>query len=323
MKSQLNFWNGNHPQFGVWHHPHATLRHSSDCFTADYGTNSIGARDVERTRESTRPRVIVLGDSIVEGWGLAADERFSNLLEKATGLEHLNFGMSHFSPYQSYIAYRELAKQYSHDAVFVTIVSLNDFDDLDFSRARGAYHYSYRPYLVPDKGTYRHLDHREAPIQRVLRRNSRAYGAAVRLVTPWLSGSGPARKRGYSGFYDFTEGEFALLEHSLELLAEEATQKKLVVLLVPLMRDMGRYHLDGDDPLSKRLVDFEERTGARVINLLPVMYRNAIEDKARYRFECDFHWNALANQAAARAIRENLEGSVYPVRERPHPASGR
>jgi hypothetical protein len=88
------FWKGQHPVFGVWHAPDTVKQHTSR-------SNSVGARDVERARTSTRPRVVVLGDSFLEGWGVDEPERLSNRLEAATGVEHLNFAMAHFGPYQA------------------------------------------------------------------------------------------------------------------------------------------------------------------------------------------------------------------------------
>ena len=73
---------------------------------------------------------------MVEGWGLPDESRFSNLLERVIGVEHLNFGMSHFSPYQSYLVYRDLASGFDHDAVVIGITPENDFVDLDLDRAR-------------------------------------------------------------------------------------------------------------------------------------------------------------------------------------------
>ena len=70
--------------------------HQKRCFKATYSTNSVGARDVERSPAAARPRAVVLGDSFLEGWGLPAAERLSNLLEESTGVEHLNFAMSLF-----------------------------------------------------------------------------------------------------------------------------------------------------------------------------------------------------------------------------------
>ncbi len=94
------FWKGHHPRFGVWHEPNAETVHERACFRVRYATNSVGARDAERSLDADAPRVVVLGDSFLEGWGVARDERLSERLESGTGFEHLNFAMAHFGPYQ-------------------------------------------------------------------------------------------------------------------------------------------------------------------------------------------------------------------------------
>src|SRR5262245_54115015 len=88
------FWRDMNPAFGVWHEPNRTYRHRSNCFDVRYRANAYGARDPERTVQSERPRVVVLGDSFVEGFGVNESERMTTLLERDTGIEHLNFGIA-------------------------------------------------------------------------------------------------------------------------------------------------------------------------------------------------------------------------------------
>ena len=80
------------PAFGAWHRPNGHFIHKSGCYSVEYDTNSYGARDVERSVHSSAPRVIALGDSMIEGMGQPADKRLTNILEKETGREYLNFG---------------------------------------------------------------------------------------------------------------------------------------------------------------------------------------------------------------------------------------
>ena len=95
------FWADINPSFGVWHRPNGHFYHQLGCFSVEYTTNSYGARDVERSLHSTQPRTVMLGDSFVEGFGLPEQERLSNILERDTGREHLNFGTGGvFSPLQ-------------------------------------------------------------------------------------------------------------------------------------------------------------------------------------------------------------------------------
>ena len=311
---ESKFYDGDHAIFGVWHVPNAHLVHPRACFTATYDSNSVGARDREREREADGPRVIVLGDSITEGWGNQAEERMSNRLEAATGIEHLNFGMSFFSPYQSLLVYRHLAKTFEHSAVMIAILPENDFVDLDleFALESPDYAYRYRPYLRRTSDGYERFDYLENRWVRWFRRHSfgfAVYRAAMGGIKQRLFGPKIAPAL-VSRFYDLEDDPFDRLEYILEQLAEEAEGKKLVVLLVPTDRDFEAFRAGEPSPLARRLEAFDARESVTVIDLLPLM---AAETRQwnRYSFSCDYHWSPFANRVAARLLLEELNGVIY------------
>jgi len=311
------FWDSDHEVFGVWHRPRVSFRHVGPCFDATYETNSVGARDVERRAWSAGRRVIVLGDSVVEGWGLPAAKRLTNLLEAKTGVEHLNLGMSHFGPWQEYLAYREIGKGFSHTAVLVLILPANDFFDLDPELAAQApwYQYRHRPYLVGTYPDYRSRYFKESLPARTLRRYSYAYNAIGRA---WAGNGDHLWERLaladpvliHSFFYDFTEGQFDRLRYALQKIVAEAEGRRVAVGLVPTYRDLVRYLESGESPLSRRLADLAEKSSFLSVDLLALMH-DARPDWERYYFECDQHWNALGNEVAARYLREALSSYFY------------
>ena len=153
--SEEPFWSDSNARFGVWHKAGVSVRHRKSCFDVVYQANSYGARDAERDLESDTPRVVVLGDSFVEGYGLDVGDRTSNLLEDHAGIEHLNFGSTgHFGPTQFYLVYEWLARDFEHDAVLVGILPDNDFLDDDFDYGRIAYWNRYRPYWTGEYPDY-------------------------------------------------------------------------------------------------------------------------------------------------------------------------
>jgi hypothetical protein len=314
------FWRGHHPDFGVWHEPDAQISHERACFRVVYRTNSVGARDVERPLESETPRVVVLGDSFIEGWGIPSDARLSNLLERATGLPHLNFGMAHFSPYQHVIVYRKLASRFDHDAVVVGLLPANDFLDLDLERAdlRERYEYRYRPYLVGDPPDLRHFDHVESASSRALRNRSYAWNAllegthALRALggedeSSEVAGSG---RRPMSRFYDFSDADFGRLEAVLVRLAQAVDGKPTAVLLIPTERDLERRAVSGPAPLVDRLERVGARLGLRVIDLLTPFSESAL-DYSAYYLRCDYHWSVRGNAVAAEWVLGALEPEWY------------
>ncbi|MEI6516543.1 MAG: hypothetical protein WCO77_11230, partial [bacterium] len=108
------FWADTNPWFGVWHDPHSSFKHVSPDCNLTYHANSWGMRDRERAKSPKGiKRVAVLGDSFMEGWSVATEDRMSDRLERATGLQHLNFGTSgSFGPTQYLMLYTHLAREF-------------------------------------------------------------------------------------------------------------------------------------------------------------------------------------------------------------------
>ena len=309
-RSGSGFWKGQYPVFGVWHAPDAVRQHTSRCFRVEYRTNSVGARDVERSRTSTRPRVVVLGDSFLEGWGVDESRRLSNRLETATGVEHLNFAMAHFGPYQSYLVYRELARQFDHDAVIVSVVPASDFRDIDYEAAQelGWYEFRYRPYLVGEAPRRRHVDHREPGWRRWLRRHSYAFNALQRVLRNRALRATPPPQ---SYFYDFSQRQVRLLEAILERIVVAADGKPILVLLIPTAADLNRYLKSGEsDHLSARMAAFAARHDVQLVNLLPSMAAD-LRRAQGYFHDCDIHWNALGNAVATETLLRRLRPDFY------------
>jgi hypothetical protein len=306
-------WQGHHPDYGVWHRPGITARQVSHCFDVEIRTNSLGVRDIERSRESDRPRAVFLGDSFSEGWGVTEAERLSNRLETASGFEHLNFAMAHFGTYQQYLVYRDLARHFDHDVVFVGIVPLNDFLDMDYTAAQemGWYEYRYRPYLLGEGPDARHLDHREPAWRRWLRLHSYTFHALrTALRDRSLRSMGPQPSR----FYEFSEADYRRLETILGMLIEAARDKRVVLVLMPTVPDLRRYSAGpGFDPLSQRLRDWATAHDALVVNLLPGMAGDLRRARG-YFHSCDRHWNTLGHAVAFDYVLRGLGSDFYSAR---------
>lgn len=320
MPVNESFYDGNHPVFGVWRHPGASVVQWSPCFRVEYRTNNMGALDRERSPKSDQPRVVVLGDSFVEGWGLPTESRASNLLEKATGWEHLNFAMAHFGPYQSYLVYRDLAKKFDHDHVLIGVTPVNDFVDLDYEAARDAlaYEYRYRPYLVGEYPDYQPYDFRESGIQRFARRHAYSYNALnlawhrIRGVPDSEYDRPLKNKNGFyhSYYYDFSEKQFNLLRYSLELLLNETNGKRVALFLIPAQRDFARYEQQPHATrLEQRLKNFAVGRNLDVIDLMPGMFQAG--KWRNYFFSCDYHWNEHGNAVATDILKRELTGYFY------------
>jgi hypothetical protein len=314
-----DYWWSGHPQLGMWRFPNAGWEHLTACFRVVYETNSVGARDLERPLRAPGGRVVVLGDSFMEGWGVPLEARLSSRLEAATGRAHLNFAMSHFSPYQSLLAYRELAKRFDHDAVVLGLLPANDFLDADLELAATiSDSYLYRPYLVGEAPDWTRFDYRESALRFWLRRHSYAANALLALQSRFtarrLEARGPlleAPQGQYaSWFYDFREPELARLVAVLRMLADEAQGKPVAVLLLPVAYDLSRHAASGPPPLADRLRASLEGTQIRIVDLLPELAWSGTPSEALY-FPCDYHWSTTAHAIAARIVQRRLTGWVY------------
>jgi hypothetical protein len=303
------FWADINPLFGVWHRPNGVFIHKGGCYDVAYYTNSYGARDVERSLHSSQPRTIVLGDSMVEGMGLPAEDRLSDIMERDTGREHLNFGTGgNFGPLQYALLYKSMAAAFDHDLVIVGVLPDNDFHDMDLTywRAHG-WAGPYRPYYGPDfsiiydghfnpnagEGTW---DHTEAFLRAYLA--SYHVGQYIDTRFYWRT------LNPYSGYNDFNEVDLARLQKSLQDIRStaDAHGARMAVFLIPRATDFIRLRESGANRLGPALENWGREAGIPIKDLLPEMNARAGADYRSYFLPCDGHWSAQGNAEAARVL---------------------
>jgi hypothetical protein len=301
-----SFWADINPSFGVWHRPNGRFIHKSGCYTVEYNTNSYGARDIERSVHSSSSRTVMLGDSFVEGVGLPDGKRLSDILERNTGREHLNFGTGgNFGPLQYALLYKTMAVNFNHDLVIVGVLPDNDFHDmsLDYWKAIGEGG-RYRPYYADDfsivygghfqpnagEGLW---DHAEAVLRAYLA--SYHVGQYIYSRLYWRSLSP------YSGYNDYTELDLARLKKALldTKSTADAHGARTAVFLIPRANDFLRLHQKGTNRLGPVLERWGEDVGIPVKDLLPDMDARSNGQFLSYFLSCDGHWSARGNVAAA------------------------
>jgi lysophospholipase L1-like esterase len=305
------FWQDLNPDFGVWHLPNTSFRHRKSCFDVVYQSNPEGMRDRPRERNGEKSRILMIGDSFIEGWGVEEPDRLSNLLEKAWGKEALNFGTSgYFGPTQYYLLYKTLAKHFTHDEVIVGILPSNDFNDDDYERWKDKGR--HRPFWVGEYPHYR-LSYPESVSEGMswkrylggfFREFSYLYNAVKFVFLSRKMGDHVSGDKIFSRFYDFDEAEFNRMAYSLELLRSETEGKRLTILLIPILNDIKRYDQEGKSPLAQRLVALGKEKNFDVFDLTPWFHRNK-NDWAQYYFSCDNHWSPRGNQAALEFLEMN------------------
>ena len=303
------------PRFGAWHPPDRSLVHRRACFDVEYHSNSYGALDIERERQATTHRTIVLGDSFATGHGVRAQDRFSNRLEALTSIPHLNFGAGGTGPTQYLKVYEHLAREFSHDRVLVSVLPANDFFDDEPTRIRyrpywdGEYpNYSLRYSLPSPADSQHHPSHFR---ERVTLHDALGSYSFLYNALDWVAGAlkvvgRRGQGRDYAGYFDFNEGQLNRLRYSLERLTELAPAGKLAVVTIPRYVDLTRYSRTGDNPLGTALSRFAAETGFEFIDLLPPMHRAYAGREADLFLDCDGHWSPLGHDVAARILSDRL-----------------
>ena len=309
------FWQDINADFGVWHPANARYRHSKSCFDLTYASNGFGMRDGPTALRSQRPRVAVIGDSFVEGWGIEDGRRFTDRLNALTGIEHLNFGVAgDFGTTQAYLLYKTLAAKFDHRAVVFTILPENDFlDDEPFpDRLQpGARH---RPYLIGSYPDYR-LTYPAGRwsaakqwgwyVKNVLREfwlTFRVADYAVQFVQQRIAywRKQPVFDPYHSWYFDYSPQELDRLRYAVEQIKAIAGDRPVLIVTIPVAMDFNRVARDRTTPpLTRELRALSARLGITYIDLLERM--NPAES-SRFFLPCDPHWSEYGHQVAAGII---------------------
>lgn len=313
-----HYWADYHPAFGVWHVPNASARTVTRCFDITYGANSDGARDRERTRRSSDSRVVVLGDSFVEGWGVERNDRFTDLLERTTGIEHLNFGTSgSFGTTQYSLLYEHLASEFDHSAVLVAIFPFNDFDDDDITHGRRFRASRYRPYWVGRAPDYRLVYHdpealgtRASTIEKFAREFTYSLHFKERLVSA-LHGDAWTP----SGYHRYTDEQLARMRYSLQRIVAQAKDRPVSVITIPTLSEIETYDRTRESPLGDRMDELSQELGFGYHDLLPYMHRRSA-DWREYFLACDGHWGVYGHSVARDFVLAT--NTFYPRRALSH-----
>ena len=327
------FWADINEEFGVWHLPNTQYRHQKSCFDVIYQSNSFGSRDLEQSRVSSESRVIVIGDSFVEGYGVERDKRFTERLSVLTGKPHLNFGTSgSFGATQAFLLYESMAKQFDHDQVIIAFLPDNDFDD-DVRVASDRYapfwqgeYPSYELKYSLDDMTKSSFSPDQIKFNwwREVQRNY----THIRNVGDFVSGILAYRRKHAdvlnkngdeprSRFVQFSDEEYNRLVYSYEKIIKSANNKTVVLFTIPRVYDL-QYYLDHQEsPLGDKLNAWAKQYPQLMfIDLLPIMADKlsttnpSSSEPSRDIFSifhtCDGHWNDAGHAMAAELLYETL-----------------
>ena len=310
------FWRDININFGVWHTANDSFVHKKSCFDVEYTSNSYGARDKERKMKAgdSKKRIVVLGDSFIEGFGVERTKRLSDLLEVKTGLEHLNFGTSgNFGTIQQAILYETLAINFDHDFVVIGMLPYNDFFDDSLEFGKKVYKNRYRPYYegsYPNyKITYLVSDFNKKPYKNTIKSYLRNFTLSYNIISYCISlfvyrdNSNEKLKQNYSGYYDYSSEDLLRVRYSYERIVNLANKsgKRVLLFTIPVFSDFIRYKKNKKPaPLNIALSKMSDEIGFEYFDLLPSMKKKG--EIYRFFHSCDGHWNNFGHQLASEIL---------------------
>jgi len=302
-------------EWGVWHKP-GQFTYQDGCLEMDNFYNSYGARDKERTKSSTDiNRVILLGDSFVEGFGVKENKRFSNLLEKQTGREMMNFSCNSFSPLQAVLMYKNLASEYTHNTIIFGIFPFNDIPDDDIEITGN--NEVYKPFLIKtDTGFSVKFTGTFNPADTFINKSKGSFTErtvrVLKAFTCWYNIVSYLKLRNSenkkmknssvkipSYYFDFSASQIERLGEILKELRKSAVNKRIIVFTIPVVQDFLRMEKESTQPplpgelkkiCSENNMEYLDLTG--LIKAAGKPYRN-------FYFYCDPHWNESGHKLVA------------------------
>lgn len=323
LENTQGFWFDLDPHFGTRHKPNDSYRQKKSCYNVLYTSNSAGFRDVERAQQSSKSRVVVLGDSFMEGVGVETPQRLSNLLDSATNRPFLNFGMAgNFGPTQYWQLYQHEASTYQHDAVLIGILPANDFIDDDYDLGHAGMANRYRPYL---RGSYPNYElvyfqdslHKSAyhtpqskPVKMLLKNFTYSYNAWLYFRTAWRQATGSHEVLSYDelpGYFNYTEEQINRVQYALEQIKSLAGAKKVVVFTIPTRQDIAAYRNGYENTLGQRLFSICSKAAIQYIDLLPATDGLSEREADALFLPCDGHWSAAGHRFALEVLREAVD----------------
>jgi hypothetical protein len=349
---ETGVWAEGHPVVGHAHIPGARAWVREPEFTTFLRFNQHGLRgaDVRVPKPPDRFRVLLVGDSFIEGKQVAeaetVGEQINALMTQADrqDVRALNAGVFDWSQVHEYLYIREVAPALQPDLIVQFLYVGNDIGDI-WPRARSELRDLERPMAVLDDGEVRFLPWRRRQVSadewllnQLSRRSTawRAFETGVVDKLRYRDRDGAGVEGQMLELFRFKESPAearawqtaeALLVSTRDAAAEVGAQYAVVVIPTRWQvheddwkallaardePDDDRWVLRGP---QRRLVQLAERHQIPALDLLPPL-REAAQQGSRLYYQTDIHWNAQGHQLAASAVADFLQRSDLLSRPR-------
>ncbi|MCD8540843.1 MAG: SGNH/GDSL hydrolase family protein [Leadbetterella sp.] len=331
-------------RFTTWHLPDTSTRQIGPRWNVKYRFNSAGARDKERQQKSSKTRFLFLGDSFMEGYGVKQKDRLSDIVEKETQTESLNFSVSGLAQTQMRLLYTDLAAGYDHQVLFLTLYPYNDFREMNYENRQKFFGDRHKPYTVKDSsGNFRTVYYLKDARESAYHISKFTRITARNLVSSIVRSDLPLPEKGWSVFRNFSytgslldtaverirqrlapaengssgfdpgnhhlqspgEDQWEILAYELKQIREQAGSRPVILMLIPHPDDFAYIRaLGGKSPVQEKM---EEIAGGMGIHFVDFLAKMPAENVKKLYHRNDDHWNKKGHSVAAKILVKELE----------------
>lgn len=310
----------------VLHVPNASIRYTRDEFSNLVVVNSMGLRDGEIAipKPPGMRRVLVLGDSHVEGKQVAGDETFVERLEADLAREDpggrwdvVNAGVSGYGTADELFFFRVHGRELDPDLVLIVFTLGNDLRDNERSRlVRWDGHRLQEISPVSPRGIskwWRRVEEIGASrshLVQFMRDRLRELSRRPRESARPPNAGSPRPERIANTSWDLTEAILARLVEEIRAAGAE-----VLLVSMPSREAVRSATEERSEALRNRLVEFSRESNVPVVDLLPDL--RAADRERRTHYDIDGHMNAVGHAVVARRLQDPIRDLMGGVDEAP------
>lgn len=241
--------------------------------------NSIGLRDIEFERGS-RPTILFLGDSMVWGYNVQEDERFTDLLrEEMKGFNIVNAGVSGYGTDQEYLFLKRIWDRIRPDVVVLVFCVETDRED----NSTNLRYNSYKPYLVQtETGAWQFRGEPTPPPRNYY------------FVSNWFARNLALARLAASVYFEVR----AQVDGRYRKVNNPDPTERLVAMIREFAEARNARFLVGVDKTEPKLEAFLQGSGIPYTNL-----------EGAERFTFTIHWSPTGHQFVAERFKALLSGT--------------
>ena len=297
-------------------------------FNVKFSINSLSLRDDE-LQTNDKNKIIVIGDSFVEGWGVEQAKIFSKLLENKylkKSYKVINMGVLGFEPLQEYLFVKEIGLKFKPKIVIDFVYLENDILDIGKDWCYGMLKYK-KPYLIETNSTFQIAYPKDKPsflsslLNFILPKKiiTFAYFIDASSISKKFLTENDLDELYPIAFLTKTDNEYLLSYKKLNFVLSEfkklsvANNFKLIIVYIPSKFQLNEiylkaflkknkkenfaYDLDTPDRLLKEIC---QRSGIIFLDLKPEFKK--VKSPLSLYFKIDPHFNESGHELVAKII---------------------